>query len=82
MPFEVDIAHDAREALHVIDALCHHETDFDLGEHYTDTGGVSYHVFALCRLLGFRFAPRIRSITQQYLYTVEPVEMPQELRSA
>jgi len=26
--------------------------------HHTDGGGVSDHVFALCHLLGFRFAPR------------------------
>jgi TnpA family transposase len=73
MPFSTTVADDAREALHVIDALCHHETDFDLQEHYTDTGGYTYHVFALTMMLGFRFAPRIRSIAEQYLYTVEPM---------
>lgn len=76
MPFETTIA-DTSEPLHVIDALCHHETDFDIQEHYTDTGGYSYHVFALCRLLGFRFAPRIRSITDQYLFSVSPVTPPE-----
>lgn len=73
MPFSTTVADDAREALHVIDALCHHETDFDLQEHYTDTGGSTYHVFALTMMLGFRFAPRLRSIVEQYLYTVEPM---------
>jgi TnpA family transposase len=76
MPFETTIA-DTSEPLHVIDALCHHETDFDIQEHYTDTGGYSYHVFALCRLLGFRFAPRIRSITDQYLFSVSPFTPPE-----
>jgi TnpA family transposase len=76
MPFETTIV-DASEPLHVIDALCHHETDFDIQEHYTDTGGYSYHVFALCRLLGFRFAPRIRSITDQYLFSAYPFTPPQ-----
>ncbi|MFN2138194.1 MAG: Tn3 family transposase, partial [Candidatus Promineifilaceae bacterium] len=76
MPFETTIA-DASEPLHVIDALCHHETDFDIQEHYTDTGGYSYHVFALCRLLGFRFAPRIRSITDQYLFSAFPLMPPE-----
>jgi TnpA family transposase len=76
MPFEPVVPGDAREALHVIDALCHHETDFDIQEHYTDTGGYSYHVFALCRLLGFRFAPRIRDITEQYLFTAAPLTPP------
>jgi TnpA family transposase len=76
MPFETTIPEDAGEPLHVIDALCHHETDFDIQEHYTDTGGYSYHVFALCRLLGFRFAPRIRSITDQYLFSAASITPP------
>lgn len=76
MPFETTIA-DTSESLHVIDALCHHETDFDIQEHYTDSGGYSYHVFALCRLLGFRFAPRIRSMTDQYLFSVFPLAPPE-----
>jgi TnpA family transposase len=38
------------EALYVIDALCHHETDLEIESHATDTGGVSEHVFALCAL--------------------------------
>ena len=42
-----------REALYVIDALCHHETDLTIQEHYTDTHGFTHHVFALCKLLGF-----------------------------
>lgn len=80
MPFDSQVAHDAREALHVIDALCHHETDFDLQEHYTDTGGYTYHVFALCRMLGFRFSPRIRGVTKQYLFTVEPTTVDEALQ--
>jgi len=59
-----------REALHVIDALCSHETDLDIQEHYTDTHGYTTHVFALCSLLGFRFAPRISDVLAQRLYTV------------
>ncbi len=81
MPFETAIDDEARETLRVIDALCHHETDFDLQEHYTDTGGVTYHVFALCMMLGFRFAPRIRSITEQYLFTVEPITIAEPLKN-
>ena len=73
MPFYPQVMQDTSEALYVIDALCHHETDFDIQEHYTDTAGATYHVFALCRMLGFRFAPRIRGITKKYLYTVEPL---------
>jgi len=57
-----------REALHVIDALCNHETDLDIQEHYTDTHGYTEHVFALCALLGFKFAPRIASLMEQRLF--------------
>jgi len=73
MPFYPQVMQDTSEALYVIDALCHHETDFDIQEHYTDTASATYHVFALCRMLGFRFSPRIRAITRKYLYTVEPL---------
>ncbi len=59
-----------REALHVIDALCSHETDLDIHEHYTDTHGYTTHVFALCAFLGFRFAPRISDLLEQRLYTI------------
>ncbi|MCP5098579.1 MAG: transposase [Chloroflexi bacterium] len=31
-----------------------------------------YHVFALCHMLGFRFAPRIRSVAQKYLSWPKP----------
>lgn len=80
MPFESVIINDAQEALHVIDALCHHETDFDIQEHYTDSGGATYHVFALCMMLGFRFAPRLRSAAEQYLYTVNPISVAEPLQ--
>ena len=73
MPFYPQVMQDTSEALYVIDALCHHETDFDIQEHYTDTASATYHVFAICRMLGFRFAPRIRAVTRKYLYTVEPL---------
>jgi len=59
-----------REALHVIDALCNHETDLQLQEHFVDTHGYTTHVFALCTLLGFRFAPRIRDVLDERLFTV------------
>jgi len=81
MPFYPQVMEDASEALYVIDALCHHETDFDIQEHYTDTASATYHVFALCRMLGFRFAPRIRGITKKYLYSVEPLTADKSLQS-
>jgi len=60
--------------LHVIDALCSHETDLNIQEHFVDTNGFTTHVFALCAMLGFRFAPRIRDVLVQRLYTVGPPE--------
>lgn len=65
------IAANASEALHVLDGLLHHETSLAIREHYTDTGGVSDHVFGLCHLLGFRFAPRIRDLADRRLYLAE-----------
>ena len=69
------ISTNEREALHVIDALCHHETDFDIQEHYTDTAGYTDHVFAICAFLGFRFAPRLADLLDHTLYRVGPLEV-------
>ena len=41
------------------------------GEHYTDTGGATEHVFGLCHLLGFRFAPRLRDLADRRLYVAD-----------
>ena len=49
----------ASEALHVLDALFYHQSEVALRRHHSDGGGDSDHVFALCALLGFQFAPRI-----------------------
>jgi len=46
-----------RDATHVLDGLLYHESDIRIEEHYTDTAGFTDHVFGLCHLLGFRFAP-------------------------
>ena len=40
-------------------------------QNYTDTAGFTDHVFALCHLLGFRFAPRIRHVGETRLFSVE-----------
>lgn len=61
----------ARDATYVLDGLLYHETDLRIEEHYTDTGGFTDHVFALCHLLGFRFAPRIRDLADKRLYSIE-----------
>jgi TnpA family transposase len=57
-----------RDATHVLDGLLYHESDLRIDEHYTDTAGFTDHVFALCQLLGFRFAPRIRDLADKRLY--------------
>ncbi|CCH47872.1 Tn3 family transposase [Pseudodesulfovibrio piezophilus] len=59
----------ARDATYVLDGLLYHESNLNIEEHYTDTAGFTDHVFALCHLLGFRFAPRIRNIGDVKLYT-------------
>jgi Tn3 transposase DDE domain len=42
------IAATATEAPHVLDGLLYHQTGLQIEEHYTDTGGVTDHVFGLC----------------------------------
>jgi TnpA family transposase len=64
------IAANASEAPHVLDGLMHHESSIDIREHYTDTAGAIDHVFGLCHLLGFRYAPRIRDLADRRLYVV------------
>jgi len=59
----------ARDAVHVIDGLLHHETDLSIEEHYTDTAGYTDQVFGLTHLLGFRFAPRLRDISDTKLFS-------------
>ena len=66
------IAANASEAAHVLDGLMHHECSIDIREHYTDTAGAIDHVFGLCHLLGFRFAPRIRDLADRRLYVIGP----------
>ena len=65
------IAANASEAAHVLDGLLHHESSLTIREHYTDTGGATEHVFGLCHLLGFRFAPRLRDLSERRLYVVD-----------
>ena len=63
------IAATASEALHVLDALLFHQSEVPTGRHHTDGGGDSDHVFALCSLLGFQFAPRIPDLKHRRLYS-------------
>jgi TnpA family transposase len=67
------IAATVSEAPYVLDGLMHHvhQTDLRIREHYTDTAGATDHVFGLCCLLGFLFAPRIKDLKERKLYTIE-----------
>ena len=66
-----------RDSTYVLDGLLHHESDLRIEKHYTDTAGFTDHVFALCHLLGFRFAPRIRDLADKRLYVPgKPAQWP------
>jgi TnpA family transposase len=75
------IAATANEAPYVLDGLLYHQSNLVINEHYTDTGGFSDHVFAMCRLLGFRFVPRIRDLKEKRLYVLPGMTVPPELAS-
>jgi TnpA family transposase len=64
------IATNVCDATFVLDGLLYHESDLVIEEHYTNTAGFTEHVFGLCHLLGFRFAPRIRDIGERRLYPI------------
>lgn len=72
-PFHIKVINATiRDATHVLDGLLYHESDLQIQEHYTDTSGYTEHIFAMCHLLGFRFAPRMRDLPDKKLYTFEP----------
>ncbi len=65
----------------MLDGLLYHQTGLAIEEHYTDTGGVTDHVFfGLFHLLGFRFAPRIRDLKDRKLYLFPGDEAPSSLK--
>ncbi|MDL1865613.1 Tn3 family transposase [Betaproteobacteria bacterium PRO5] len=68
-PFHTKVVNvGVRDSTYVLDGLLYHESDLHIEEHYTDTAGFTDHVFALMRLLGFHFAPRIRDLGDTKLY--------------
>jgi TnpA family transposase len=72
-PYHVKvISASTHEAPFVLDGLLHHGSNLSILEHYTDTGGATDHVFALCSLLGFRFCPRLRDFPDRRLISIEP----------
>ncbi|WP_155646057.1 Tn3 family transposase, partial [Erythrobacter donghaensis] len=73
-PYHVKVISAAtHEAPYVLDGLTSHGTDLRIVEHYTDTGGATDHVFALCAMLGFRFCPRLRDFPDRRLAPIAPV---------
>jgi len=48
----------------------------DVGRHireqFADTDGFTDHVFAVCAILGYRFALRIRDLPSKRLYAFNP----------
>lgn len=61
----------SRDARYMLDGLLEHDSDIEINEHYTDTAGYTDQVFALCHLLGFMFAPRIKNISSSVLYKID-----------
>lgn len=51
----------------MLEGLLYHQTGLQSAEHYAHTGGATDHVFGLCTLPGFRFAPRLRDIKDRRL---------------
>ncbi len=74
-PFRTQLIHtNTRDATYVLDGLLYHESDLNIEEHYKNTAGFTDHVFGLCHLLGFRFAPRMRDIGDLSLFPIDRVE--------
>lgn len=77
-PYHVKVISAAtHEAPYVLDGLLHHGSNIKIAEHYTDTGGATDHVFALCAMLGFRFCPRLRDFPDRRLVPIsQPAAYP------
>lgn len=64
-----------RDATYVLDEILDNETELPIMEHTTDTSGYTELVFALFDLLGMQFSPRIRDISDQKLYRLDPTKI-------
>ena len=69
------------EAPYVLDGLMHHGSSLAIDTHYTDTGGATDHVFALCALLKYRYCPRLRDFPDRRLASFEPVSRYKDLKA-
>ena len=75
-PYHVKVISAAtHEAPYVLDGLLHHGSGLEIGTHYTDTGGATDHVFALCHMLGYRFCPRLRDFPDRRFAIFEPASL-------
>ena len=61
-----------RDAPYVLDGVLYNESDLELEEHYTDTHGYTESNFAAFAMLGKEFCPRIRKISNQRIYCIDP----------
>ena len=68
VPFHSSLTEMIRDSTYMIDGLLYHESELEIKEHYTDTAGFTDHVFALMHLLGFRFSPRIKDLSDKKIY--------------
>lgn len=76
-PFAVKtIPATAHEAPYILDGLTMNDTGKRIKEHYADTGGFTDHVFAMCALLGYQFAPRLRNLSSLNLYGMQGISLP------
>ena len=64
-----------RDSTYVLDELCNNETELPIREHTTDTAGATEIIFALFDLLGFRFAPRLRDLSDRRLFASGLIDM-------
>lgn len=72
-PYHVKVISAAtHEAPYVLDGLHHHGTSLAIDTHFTDTGGATDHLFALCHMLGYRFCPRLRDFPDRRFAIIEP----------
>jgi len=70
----------ASEAPYILDGLTMNDTGRRIKEHYTDTGGFSDHIFAMCALLGYQFAPRLRNLSSLRLYGMKEIKVPRVMK--
>jgi TnpA family transposase len=70
----------AHEASYILDGLLSNDAGRQIKEQYSDTGGFTDHVFAMCALLGYTFAPRIRDLPSKRLYSFNPTSVHKELK--